>query len=185
MGRKRADTQTKAVHSLLQRGEHLISEADPAQLFSDLFDRVHLRGIWGKEEQFDVVRQTKGVGLMTGGAAAVRQTERKPGALAREPGFRFCSGCSRIPPDRLRSARWYFLPGRLRLGGLLRRQGLPQGLGQLVRAAGGAVPAGDALSIPMAFSAGIPATSSHTAACWLHHPLAPKVDMPELKGAAL
>ena len=50
MGRETADTQTKAVHDFLQRGEHLISEADSAQLFPDLFDRVHLRGIWRMEK---------------------------------------------------------------------------------------------------------------------------------------
>ena len=45
-----ADRLTKTVHNLLQRGESLISGADPAQLFPDLFDGVHLRSIWGKEK---------------------------------------------------------------------------------------------------------------------------------------
>ena len=73
LGRETADRITKTVHDFLQRGEHLISEADPAQFFPDLFDRVHLRGIWGKEKQLDVVRQPKGVGLMPGGAIAAQE----------------------------------------------------------------------------------------------------------------
>ena len=70
-----ANRITEAVNNFIQRREYFIAESHSAQLFPDLFNRIHFRSIWRYEKQFYIFWNAEGSSFMPGSSVAAQEND--------------------------------------------------------------------------------------------------------------
>ena len=59
--REGANSVAETQNNLIQRGKHLIFEAQFPDFFPNLLNRIHFGRIWRDKEEADVIRDNKGL----------------------------------------------------------------------------------------------------------------------------
>ena len=66
---------TKTLNDFIQCCKYFIVETHPAQFFPNLFNRIHFRGIWRQEKQFNIFWNYERSGLMPGSSVAAQEND--------------------------------------------------------------------------------------------------------------
>ena len=75
LGSERTNRITETVNNFIQRCEYFIAESHSAQLFPDLFNRIHFRSIWRYEKQFYIFWNAEGSSLMPGSSITTQEND--------------------------------------------------------------------------------------------------------------
>jgi hypothetical protein len=63
----------ETIYDLVQRSEYLVAKSDFPQFLPYLFNRVHLRRIWGNMKEDNVIWHLKRLGLVPCSSIATKQ----------------------------------------------------------------------------------------------------------------
>ena len=70
---KATDNMAKPINNFFQRGKYFIAKPLLPDFFPDLFNRIHLRGVWRNVKQYYVIRYLERFGFMPGSTIATQQ----------------------------------------------------------------------------------------------------------------